>query len=87
MRNRILELLRTSGSEAVSGEEISRQLDISRTAVWKHIQTLKNEEFTSPQDIEKIYDAFFELRNIEKNYQIFEKNFAKFLCENWKYVT
>lgn len=45
-------------------------------------QTLKNEEFTSPQDIEKIYDAFFELRNIEKNYQMFEKNFAKFLCEN-----
>lgn len=45
MRNRILELLRASGSEAVSGEEISRQLDISRTAVWKHIQTLKNEGY------------------------------------------
>jgi len=45
MRNRVLELLRASGNEAVSGEEISRQLDISRTAVWKHIQTLKNDGY------------------------------------------
>lgn len=45
MRNRVLELLRKSGNEAISGEEISRQLEISRTAVWKHIQTLKNEGY------------------------------------------
>lgn len=45
MRKRILELLRSSGSEPVSGEEISRQLEVSRTAVWKHIQTLKNEGY------------------------------------------
>ncbi len=45
MRKRILELLRASGSEPVSGEEISRQLEISRTAVWKHVQTLKEEGY------------------------------------------
>lgn len=50
MRKRILELLRKSGAEPLSGEEISRQLDVSRTAVWKHIQTLKNEGY----DIESV---------------------------------
>ena len=43
MRKRILELLRNSGGEPVSGEEISRQLEVSRTAIWKHIQALKND--------------------------------------------
>ena len=46
MRKRILELLRNNGGEPVSGEEISRQLEVSRTAIWKHIQTLKNEGYT-----------------------------------------
>ncbi len=45
MRKRILQLLRTSGQEPLSGEEISRRLSISRTAVWKHIQTLKSEGY------------------------------------------
>ena len=50
MRKRILELLRNNGGEPVSGEEISRQLEVSRTAIWKHIQTLKNEGY----DIESV---------------------------------
>ena len=45
MRKRILELLRQSGDEPVSGEEISRKLEVSRTAIWKHIQTLKNDGY------------------------------------------
>lgn len=45
MRKRILELLRASGPVPVSGEEISKELEVSRTAVWKHIQTLKNEGY------------------------------------------
>ena len=45
MRKRILELLRNSGGEPVSGEEISRQLEVSRTAIWKHIQALKNDGY------------------------------------------
>lgn len=50
MRKRILELLRKNGAEPTSGEEISRQLEVSRTAIWKHIQTLKNEGY----DIESV---------------------------------
>jgi BirA family biotin operon repressor/biotin-[acetyl-CoA-carboxylase] ligase len=41
MRTRILELLRMCPEEYLSGEEISRQLAVSRTAIWKHMQTLK----------------------------------------------
>ena len=43
MRKRILELLRNSKGTPVSGEEISKELEVSRTAIWKHIQALKNE--------------------------------------------
>lgn len=42
MRARILELLRSHMPAPVSGEEISARLGVSRTAVWKHIQALKN---------------------------------------------
>lgn len=41
MRTRILEILRECPDEYLSGEEISRQLAVSRTAIWKHMQTLK----------------------------------------------
>jgi len=41
MRTRILEILRKNPIEYLSGEEISRQLSVSRTAIWKHMQTLK----------------------------------------------
>ena len=42
MRAKILEVLRLNMPEPVSGEELSVQLGVSRTAIWKHIQTLKN---------------------------------------------
>lgn len=41
MRTSILNMLRRYSDEYLSGEEISRQLAVSRTAIWKHIQTLK----------------------------------------------
>ena len=50
MRGRILEILRADGQEPTSGEELSRQLSVSRTAVWKHIQALKAEGY----DIESV---------------------------------
>ena len=50
MRARILGLLRENMPEPVSGEDISIQLGVSRTAVWKHIQSLKNAGY----DIESV---------------------------------
>lgn len=46
MRKRILDLLRASAGAPVSGEEISKRLEVSRTAIWKHIQSLKNEGYS-----------------------------------------
>lgn len=44
MKCKVLALLR-SQQGPVSGEEISVRLGVSRTAVWKHIQTLKEEGY------------------------------------------
>jgi len=44
MNEQILSLLRNS-STYVSGEDISSQLDISRSAVWKHIQELRQKGY------------------------------------------
>lgn len=45
MRNAILTVLRKNKGQFISGEEVSRGLDVSRTAVWKHIQSLRNEGY------------------------------------------
>lgn len=41
----VLALLRENEPEFISGEEICRKLGISRTAVWKHIRTLRQEGY------------------------------------------
>ena len=46
MRERILEILRSKMPAPVSGEVLSQELAVSRTAIWKHIQALKNEGYT-----------------------------------------
>ena len=45
MKNKILEELKANSGRAVSGEEMSRRLGISRTAVWKHIRKLRSEGY------------------------------------------
>lgn len=45
MKKKILEELKAQDGQAVSGEEISRRLGISRTAVWKHISKLRGEGY------------------------------------------
>jgi len=46
VKNKILEQLKASNGQSVSGEEISRKLGISRTAVWKHITKLRSEGYS-----------------------------------------
>ena len=41
MRKTIVEMLKSAGNSFVSGESIAGELKISRTAVWKHIQKLR----------------------------------------------
>ena len=38
----IVEILKNAGEEFTSGERIAEELGISRTAVWKHIQSLRD---------------------------------------------
>lgn len=45
MRSQILQFLRAHTEEYMSGEEISRQLAVSRTAIWKHMQALRQEGY------------------------------------------
>ncbi|EKD35470.1 MAG: hypothetical protein ACD_75C01899G0001, partial [uncultured bacterium] len=40
MKNKIMTMLRES-PQPLSGEEIGRQLQVSRVAVWKHVDQLK----------------------------------------------
>ncbi len=42
MRSAILEVLKHNSGQYISGEDISRTLQVSRTAVWKHIRALKD---------------------------------------------
>ena len=54
MKNEILQLLKKS-TGYLSGEEISASLGISRTAVWKHIRTLKNEGYIIDSQTKLVY--------------------------------
>ena len=42
MRKTIVEILKNAGNDFISGESIAGELGISRTAVWKHIQKLRD---------------------------------------------
>jgi BirA family transcriptional regulator, biotin operon repressor / biotin---[acetyl-CoA-carboxylase] ligase len=41
MEERIIEIFRKSKTDFISGEDISHKLNVSRTAIWKHIEKLR----------------------------------------------
>ena len=41
MREEILNILREKAPQPVSGQDLAHVLGITRTGVWKHIQSLK----------------------------------------------
>lgn len=45
MKEKILKLLKDSKNEFVSGQELSERLKVSRTAIWKYINVLKEEGY------------------------------------------
>ena len=77
MRNSILELLRASGLEPVSGEKISEQLGVSRTAIWKHIQALKDEGY----QIESVQKRGYILR--EAPNRLYPQEISSHLKTKW----
>lgn len=46
MKDEILKRILAADGEAVSGQELADSLGVSRTAVWKHMQTLQEEGYT-----------------------------------------
>ena len=62
MRMKILEILKNKGGY-VSGEDMSRELGISRAAVWKHIKKLREEGF----DISSVSNKGYLLSEIESD--------------------
>lgn len=45
LKEKILKLLKDSKNEFVSGQELSERLKVSRTAIWKYINVLKEEGY------------------------------------------
>lgn len=46
MKDEILRRLLAANGEAVSGQELADAMSVSRTAIWKHMQTLQEEGYT-----------------------------------------
>ena len=63
MREKIINIILDNDKEFISGEEISKQLGISRSAVWKHIKSLKEEGY----DIESINKKGYRLKEKPKD--------------------
>ena len=45
MREKVIKAILDSGENFISGEQLSKELGISRTAVWKHINALREEGY------------------------------------------
>lgn len=45
IREQLLHIFKESGDQFLSGEEVSKKLGVSRTAVWKHIEELREEGY------------------------------------------
>ncbi|AEY64423.1 biotin--[acetyl-CoA-carboxylase] ligase [Clostridium sp. BNL1100] len=54
MKNQILKILKEE-DKYISGEDISKALDVSRTAVWKHINELRKDGYTIESSSKKGY--------------------------------
>lgn len=54
MKEKVLEIL-TGAQDYVSGEELSRQLGVSRTAIWKYINALREEGYEIASSTNKGY--------------------------------
>lgn len=45
MKSKIINIFFNQGKEFISGEELSKQLGVSRAAIWKHIKALREEGY------------------------------------------
>jgi BirA family biotin operon repressor/biotin-[acetyl-CoA-carboxylase] ligase len=77
LRRYILEMLKKSKGKPVSGAEISKKIEISRTAVWKHMNVLKNEGY----DIESVPKKGYILHSVPN--RLLPEEVVSFLETKW----
>lgn len=46
IKDKILQRFLAAGDEPISGQQLADELEVSRTAIWKHMQTLQQEGYT-----------------------------------------
>ena len=59
MRNEILEYFCKANGDFVSGEKMSKELNVSRTAIWKHIKMLKARGYIFETSTKKGYRMIY----------------------------
>lgn len=59
MRNEILDYFRKADGNFVSGQQISKDLHVSRTAIWKHIYVLKERGYIFESSTRKGYRLIY----------------------------
>ena len=55
VKDRVLSLLEENRGTYISGEQIAKQIDVSRAAVWKAIKRLQDEGFAIEGINNKVY--------------------------------
>ena len=79
---KILEILRENKDNFVSGEVLSRKLNVSRTAVWKGIKSLKEKGYLIEGINNKGYRLTGDNKNILSEYEIKKNIIGKELGKN-----
>ena len=73
MREKVIRAILDSGENFISGEQLSKELGISTTAIWKYINALREEGY----NIESVNKKGYRLA--EKPYDILFLYYYKYL--------
>lgn len=79
VKSKILNLLQMNSNGYLSGEQISGVLGISRTAVWKHINSLKNEGYIIDSVNNKGYKLLSDTSEVNNSS-------LKSLCNGYEFI-
>lgn len=82
MREKILEVILNNEKEFISGEELSKKLGISRTAIWKHIRILRSQGYNIESVNKKGYRLVDEPTDLLNPQNIYRNLKTKFIGKN-----
>lgn len=82
MREKILKVILDNEKEFISGEELSKKLGISRTAIWKHIRILRSQGYNIESVNKKGYRLVDEPTDLLNPQNIYRNLKTKFIGKN-----